>query len=194
MHTLGKAEETIKLEDDDAILVEILTDGQELDSKRYGGPAGDYAVKQNIQRLENTKNPRTGQSQWTISYIGAGSKEEVRQAAAKYGISAQNCAAYDRANTGGAYTANKKKVRKFLASRVKGFTSSRALMSDVEGDLADFSEEEDDINDVTNNDVPEQRFSLRPDLSGDSSLVRDIFYANNTLPVDQVSDNSTKVT
>lgn len=145
MYALAKAEETIKLEDDDAILVEILTDGQELDSVRYKGPAGDHAVKQKIQSLENSKNPRTGQSQWTITYIGAGTKEDVRQAADKYGISHQNVAAYSKSNTGGAYAANKRQSRKFFAARSQGFTNVRNYQSDVDGEIADFSEEEDDL-------------------------------------------------
>ena len=45
-HTLKKIKEKVTLGQKDAVLVSIITDGEENASKVHGGPAGAFAIKQ----------------------------------------------------------------------------------------------------------------------------------------------------
>ena len=138
VYTLSKAEETIKLEDDDAVFVTILTDGDENASRKYPRPKGDLMVKQLIKRLEDKKNSK-GQQQWTITYMGA--NQDVEEVAERYGIQHSNCAVYkstDAASAGFAYNNYNTRVKKYLRSRTQGVTASGNFVSD-DNEVADWT-------------------------------------------------------
>ncbi len=136
IYALDKAEETIRLGENDAVFVTILTDGDENSSKLYPRPKGDMVVKQRIKHLEE---PRNGKQQWTITYVGA--NQDVEEVAERYGIQHANCAVYnsrDAKSAGVAYDHYNARVKKFLRARVQGVTASKNFTSDVDGEVADW--------------------------------------------------------
>ena len=140
VYTLEKAQERIRWGDDDAVLVTILTEGDENSSKLYPRPKGDVYVKQLIQRLEGLRSSK-GQQQWTITYVGA--NQDVEQIADRYGIAKANCAVYSTRNVGtvgAAYAAYNARSEKFLRSRTKGVTASSNFTSDVDGEVANWAD------------------------------------------------------
>lgn len=139
VYTLTKLQETVKLEDEDAIWVTIITDGEENSSKLHPRPKGDIFVKQLIKRLEAITNSK-GQPQWTINYIGA--NQDVEEVAERYGITHANCAVYSTKNAqtvGAAHNYYNARSQAFLRARTKGVTASRNLVSDVDGQVADLT-------------------------------------------------------
>jgi len=133
VHVLGKLKEELRLGDKDAVLVSIITDGEENSSVAYRGPAGEYAVKQLIEELQAT-------GKWTITYIGA--NQNMEALADRYGLLRANCAVYaaDTAKTtGAAYNASNKRARKYFAARGMGQTASKNFLSDQDGAVADYT-------------------------------------------------------
>lgn len=118
------------LEEKDAILIGILTDGEELSSKIFKSAA---AVKELSDQLEAT-------GKVTITLMGA-KKHVVEQIARATGIPITNCAVYDDSSAKSvdhAYSQRKVRTKKYLAARSMGFCASANYMSD-DNTMADFT-------------------------------------------------------
>jgi hypothetical protein len=137
VHVLKKLKEELVLGEKDAVLVSIITDGDENSSVNYGGPAGAQAVKKLITELQAT-------GKWTITYIGA--NQNVGDVADRYGLIHANCAIYSDESvqtTGAAYAHSNMRSKCYFNARSAGMTSSSNLMSDTDevADLTDLKEE-----------------------------------------------------
>lgn len=131
---LKKLKEELKLRKKDAVLVSIITDGEENSSIKYSGPPGAFAVKQLIEELQAT-------GKWTITYIGA--NQNVEALADKYGLLRANCAVYtaDTAQTSGAaYKATNQRTEKYFTDRSKGMTASKNFLSDTDDQIANYTD------------------------------------------------------
>jgi uncharacterized protein YegL len=86
MYAYKKIKETIipDLEEEDAILIQILTDGEENSSRRYVGAGGAAEISKLGKELEST-------GKVTITFMGA-DRVVVEGAAKKYNIPVANCA------------------------------------------------------------------------------------------------------
>jgi hypothetical protein len=138
VHVLKKLKENLVLGEKDAVLVSIITDGEENASKEHGGYAGAHAVKQLIEELQAT-------GKWTIGYIGA--NQDVGAIADRYGLLHANCAVYSDKNVGtvgAAYNHSNKRAENYFHARSRGLTASLNLMSD-DGSVADLTNLKEEI-------------------------------------------------
>lgn len=136
VHVLKKLKEQVVLGEKDAVLVSIITDGDENSSVTYGGPAGAHEVKKTIEELQAT-------GKWTITYIGA--NQNVSEVANRYGLIRANCAVYSdetAQSTGDAYHYSNVRSMSYFDARKVGMTASVNLMSDTDevADLTDLKE------------------------------------------------------
>jgi hypothetical protein len=143
-YVYSKLLETVipNLEEKDAILIQILTDGEELSSKKFS--AG--TVSELNDQLIATKKV-------TVTLMGA-SKKSVESVAHNTGIPIANCAFYEATAKGvdAAYQKRSSRTRKYMSSRSLGVSCSTNYMSDKES-VADFTKDELDVDVAKDNDV-----------------------------------------
>jgi len=138
------------LEDKDAILIHILTDGMENSSIKFHGKDGLAKTKEMAKELEKTK-------QVTITFVGT-DRRAVEQSAVNFGVSVGSCAVMDTSNENMAqngYDHRASGTRCYFAARSQGRNVVNNFMGQ-EG-IADFTnsadaeEKEEDKNVYTNN-------------------------------------------
>ena len=139
----SKVKETIipELGKEDAVLIQILTDGEENSSQKFKGAAGAAEVAKLGEELEAT-------GQVTITFMGA-EKAAVEKASQDYGLNAANCAFIDTSSNEAmaqGYAMRRARSQKFYGSRsvAKGagpvVTACADYMSD-DGSMADFTDQ-----------------------------------------------------
>lgn len=147
MYVYQKAEETIipSLAEEDALLIQVLTDGEENSSQKFRGAAGAAEVGKLGKKLEDT-------GKVTITFMGA-DRKVVEEAAEKYNIPLANCAIMNDDDAGSlsfAYSNRSARNRQYFTSRsvAKGMsagpvvTACSNFMSD-DGAVADWSQVDD---------------------------------------------------
>jgi hypothetical protein len=101
--TINKIGETVKLGEDDAGVLIIITDGDENSSKEFPG-RGNPAIGKMVKELQEVKN-KDGEQQWTVTYMGA--NQNVEQVSREFAIPAANCALYSTRSAAHVQHANK---------------------------------------------------------------------------------------
>lgn len=116
--------------EDNSYLVVVISDGQTNTDQHYNG-AG---LKEMIEACRGT-------GRWTFTYMGC-SKEYVESIAREMAIPLSNVAAWSNVSSGSAYTGmanHSARSMKYFDARGKGQKAVANYMSDVSGQVADFT-------------------------------------------------------